>query len=373
MIDGGAVGKHSVRILDGGPEAYPRMLAAVAAARASVHLEVYSFALDATGEHFQEALAAAARRGVRVRVVLDGVGSALDGRALQARLGAAGADVSIFNPLLALLVGRLRRNHRKVLVVDGEVAFLGGINIGDEYAGGDAGVPWADLAAEIRGPACAWLADRLGGGRAPPPRGPVRFLLSGLGGGGRLRRRYLKAVGGARRTVLVAHAYFLPDRRLVRSITAASRRGVAVTLLLAGTSDVPFARSATARLYGGLLRAGVRIVEWERSVLHAKVAVVDGRRLLLGSFNLDPLSLANLEVLLEARGAPAGEAARWIERHVALGRVVRAAELAGRSALQRFLLDLLGLWAARAARFVGRLLGRRASGDHTPGGGRSAG
>ncbi|HEY7725276.1 MAG TPA: phospholipase D-like domain-containing protein [Anaeromyxobacteraceae bacterium] len=373
MLDGGAAGTHRVRILDGGPEAYPRMLAALEAARASVHLEVYSFALDATGERFEEALAAAARRGVRVRVVLDGVGSALDGRAAQARLGAAGVEVSIYNPLLALLVGRLRRNHRKVLIVDGEVAFLGGINIGDEYAGGGEGAPWADLAAEIRGPACAWLARRLEGQRAPPPRGPVRILLSGLGGGRRLRRRYLKAVGAARHAVLVAHAYFLPDRRLVRTITAASRRGVAVTLLLAGRSDVPFARSATVRLYGGLLRAGVRIVEWERSILHAKVAVVDGRRLLLGSFNLDPLSLANLEVLLEARGAPAREAARWIERHVARGRAVLAAELADRSALQRFLLDRLGLWAARAAQLAGRLLGRREVADRTPGGGRSSG
>ena len=170
-----------VRILDGGAEAFPLMLQAIEAARATVHLEVYAFALDATGERFAEALAAAALRGVRVRVVVDGVGSALDGRTLEMQLGAAGAQVRIFNPLRMLLLGRFRRNHRKVLLVDGEVAFVGGVNVGDEYAAplaDGSGGAWADLVAEVRGPACSGLEARLGRAR-PPPRGPVRIWLSG--------------------------------------------------------------------------------------------------------------------------------------------------------------------------------------------------
>jgi len=354
------VAPSRVRILDGGPEAFPRMLAAIEAAQDAVHLEVYAFALDRTGERFAEALAAAARRGVRVRVVVDGVGSALDGRALAVQLESAGAQVRIYNPLRMLLLGRFRRNHRKVLVVDGEVAFVGGVNIGDEYAAplADGGGAWADLVAEVRGPACAGLEARLGRGH-PPPRGPVRIWLSGIGGGWPLRRRYLKSIGAARRTVSIAHGYFLPDRRLVRTITAAARRRVEVTLLLPGVSDIPFARQAAARLYGRLLRAGVRIYEWERSVLHAKAAAMDGERLLLGSFNLDPLSLANLETLLEAHEAGAArEGETWIARHLALARPVLREEVEGRSLAQRWLLDLLGLWAARAARWVGWLLRR---------------
>ncbi|HSB19260.1 MAG TPA: phospholipase D-like domain-containing protein [Anaeromyxobacteraceae bacterium] len=363
-----ATGASSVRILDGGAEAFPRMLAAIDAARETVHLEVYAFALDATGERFVEALSAAARRGVRVQVVVDGVGSALDGRRLETQLGSAGAQLRIFNPLRMLLLGRFRRDHRKLLLVDDEVAFVGGINVGDEYGaplpGGEGGA-WADLAAEVRGPACAWLGARLrrgrGRGRGRPRRlrGPVRIWLSGLGGGWPLRRRYLKAIGAARRAVFIAHGYFLPDRRLVRTITAAARRGVAVTLLLPGQSDIPFARQAAMRLYGRLLAAGVRIYEWEQSILHAKAAATDGERLLLGSFNLDPLSLANLETLVEIHDPrAAGEGQAWIARHVEAARAIERAELEGRSLLQRWLLDVLGLWAARTARLVGWLLRR---------------
>jgi len=335
------------------------MLAAIRGARHGVHLEVYAFALDRTGERFAEALADAARRGVRVRVVVDGFGTALDGRALETQLGSAGASVRIYNPLASLFLGRFRRDHRKLLLVDDEVAFLGGMNVGDAYAGAGApGEAWADLAAEVRGPPCAWLAGSLRGRRTRPPAGPVRLWLSGLGGGRPLRRRYLKAVGAARRSLWIAHAYFLPDRRLVRSITAAARRGVTVGLLLPGRNDVPFAGPATRRLYGRLLRAGVRIHEWPGRMLHAKVAVADGRRLLLGSFNLDPLSLANLETLLEVRDPAVAQVGQsWIDAHVAAARRVTEADLRGGSWVRR-LADAMGPFAARTARRLGRMLRR---------------
>lgn len=348
-----------VRILDGGAEVYPAMLAAIGAARSEIRLEVYAFALDATGERFAAALADAAHRGVQVEVVVDGLGSALDGRALEMMLEPAGVRFRIFNPLRALLIGRFRRNHRKLLLVDDEVIYLGGINIGDEYEAGGGLDGWADLAAELRGPICRWLGSRLRGQRVRPMTGPVRLWLSGLGGGWPLRRRYLKAIGSARRSVWIAHAYFLPDRRLVRTITAAARRGVEVVLLLPGHSDVPFARSASLRLYGKLLRAGVRIHEWDRSMLHAKAAVVDGERMLIGSFNLDPLSLANMETLLELHDAGAARQGEvWISRHVAVARAIDPGEVRGRSLLQRWVLDVLGSWAAAAARLTARLLRR---------------
>jgi cardiolipin synthase len=363
---GAPLASESVALLEGGPEAFPRMLDAIAGASQSVHLEVYTFSREGVGEEFLSALGAASRRGVRVTVVLDGWGSALDGRYVQALLQADGCEVRIYNPVLSLLVGRFRRNHRKILLVDGEAAFLGGVNISDEYGHtGPDHAPeieerdpaWLDLAVEVRGRAAAWLDARLRGTRRTQPPNPVRIHLSGIGGGRPLRRRYLKAIGGARREVLLAHSYFIPDRRFVRSLTAAARRGVTVTLLLAGRSDALLSRPATRRLYHQLLRAGVRIHEWTRSVHHAKAAVVDGVRFLVGSFNLEPLSLANLESLVEVEDAAvAGEGKAWIAKRIAESREVTLADLAGRSPLQRWLLDAVGLFAARLAQWIGRLL-----------------
>ncbi|HTP50335.1 MAG TPA: phospholipase D-like domain-containing protein [Anaeromyxobacteraceae bacterium] len=359
---------ESVALLDGGREAFPRMLRAIREARQTVRLEVYHFARDGVGEEFLAALSAAARRGVRVLVVLDGWGTALDGRFLEALLERDGCRVRIYNPLTALLAGRLRRNHRKLLLVDGEVLFLGGINIADEYGSPGPEGPadeerrrdWLDLAVEVRGAAAGWLERRLRGSRERPPPGKVHVWLSGLGGARPLRRRYLKAFGAARREILAAHSYFLPDRRFVRSITAAARRGVRVTLLLAGESDVPLARLAARRLYRQLLRAGVEIREWTRSVHHAKVSVVDGGRLILGSFNLDPLSLANLESLLEVDDPSAAAAARlWIEERLRDSRKVELGSLERRSRLASWALDAIGLWVARSAQWVGRLLALR--------------
>ncbi len=360
---------QSAALLDGGDEAFPRMLEAIASAQRSIRLEVYIFDCDEVGTRFVTALAAASHRGVAVTVVVDGFGSSRDAGWLRAALTAAGCTVRVYHPLLSILLGRWRRSHRKLLLVDGEVGYVGGLNIGAAYGGATVvaalpsrkpRAPWLDLALEIRGPVVEWLERRLAGERLRPPPGPLRVWLSGLGGGRRLRRQHVKAVGRARRELLLAHGYFIPDRRLVRSLTAAARRGVSVTLLLAGRSDVPFHRPATMRLYRQFLRAGVRIFEWRRSVHHAKALVVDGRRLLVGSFNLDPLSLSNLEVLVEVRDpalARAGEA--WIEAQTRRAREVTLADLAGRSRLRVWLLDRAGLLVARVAALVARLLARR--------------
>ncbi len=349
---------ESVVLLDGGADAYPRMLLAINRAKRTVHLEVYAFAPSGVGALFIAALVEAQGRGARVEVVIDGWGSALGGRAVAAALRVGGCDVTIYNRLRAVLIGRFGRNHRKILLVDDEVAFIGGINIGDENVADGARVAWADLGLEITGPACARLGQMI---RREPHRlgeGSLSILLCGVGGGWRLRRRYLKAFEGARDRIHVAHGYFLPDRRLVRAITAAARRGVQVRLLLAGQSDVPFARAATRSLYHRLLKAGVIIHEWSGSVLHAKVATVDGRCLLVGSFNLDPFSLANLEALVEVDNrAVVARGEAWIESRFAGSRTVTKVDASSR--LQRWVLDPLGLLVARAAGLLSRLLGRR--------------
>lgn len=363
-----ALAPESVELLDGGEQAYPRMLSAIAGAQRSVHLEVYGFASSGVGARFVDALAQAASRGVTVQVLIDGWGSARGGRAVAAALQEAGCAVRIYNRLLALLVGRFGRNHRKILLVDDEVAFVGGINIGDENLGEGVRLGWADLALEIRGLQCARLGQMI---RLEPLRSidsSLRIYVCGLGGGWRLRRRYLKAFANARQRIHLAHGYFLPDRGVVRAIAAAARRGVKVRLLLAGQSDVPFARAATRSLYRRLLVAGVHIHEWSGSVLHAKVATIDGRRLLVGSFNLDPFSLANLEVLVEVANTQVvhqGEA--WIQDHFARSRSMTSVEASSR--LQIWLLDPLGRLVARLADTMSRVMAsrrrRQASLDHS--------
>lgn len=298
-----------VSLLVGGAQAFPRMLAGIAGACRTIDFQVYLFRRDRVGARFIAALSAAAARGVQVRVTLDGWGSLRDGRSIAAGLRAAGCEAKIFNRLLTLLLFRLGRNHRKVLLIDDRLAFIGGLNVGDEYDGDE----WLDVAAEVSGPVCETLGRALRQGGRVEQRGPIRIFLSGLLGGGRLRRRYLKGIRRARTSVVLAHGYFLPDGQLLRALGRAASRGVRVIALLAGRSDVPFAPLATRLLYRRLLDAGIEVREWTSSFLHAKVAVIDGRWLLVGSFNLDPLSLAMMEILVEADDlAAAGEAEAWI-------------------------------------------------------------
>lgn len=349
-----------VELLDGGREAYPRMLSAIAAAERTVYLEVYAFASKGVGARFVEALSDAARRGVGTDVHIDGWGSALGGHAVSSALVEAGCNVRIYNRLWKLWIGRFGRNHRKILLVDDAVAFVGGINIGDENVSDAEGPGWADLALEIRGPQCAVLGNRIRRVRQKPLISSLRIFLSGRGGGWRLRRRYLKAFAGAERRIDVAHGYFLPDRATVRALTSAARRGVQVRLLLAGRSDVPFALAATRRLYRRLRASGVTIQEWCGSLLHAKVATVDGRLLLVGSFNLDPFSLANLETLVEvtdARTVAAGES--WIEDHYEHSPPLPTAD--SNRWIERWCLDPFGRIVARTADRISRLMAGRKS------------
>jgi cardiolipin synthase len=319
---------QDLTLLDGGVEAFPRMVLAIEQARKTVQLEMYLFRLDATGRRFVAALSAAAARGVDVRVSLDGWGSAQDAREIEAELAAAGCKVSIHAWRWWFLLRALARNHRKLLLVDELVAFVGGINVGDEYGVDGGAVGWADLAAEIRGAACTRLARELRRERIREPQGAIRVHLANRGGGWRLRRRYLEAFRGARTSIRLAQGYFLPNRQILRALIDAARRGVEVAVLLPAHSDVPFARLAMRYVYAPLLAGGVRIWQWNRSVLHAKAAVIDGGKLLVGSFNLEPLSLIGMEALVEADDAgAAAQGERWMREHFALARAVEPGQL----------------------------------------------
>jgi cardiolipin synthase len=297
-----------LKVLSSGDLTFERMLGAIGRAQRTIHLEVYSFAYDKTGREFIRALTDAAYRSVEVQVLVDAWGTN-DAKRVVHELRRGGCKAEIYNPMIAGFWGRVQRDHRKLLVVDDEVAFIGGINISDLFRG-EGG--WVDLSLEISGAAAYGLASQLRSGKETSSSPELKIVLSRAGARA-VRRRYLKAIREAKHRILLAHSYFLPDRRLLRAIRMAARRGVAVSILLPSRSDVPVTHALTRLYYRGLLKAGVHIHEWGPSLLHAKVAAIDGEMAFIGSFNLDPWSLVNLEVLAEVhRSDIAKEIEGWI-------------------------------------------------------------
>jgi len=330
---------NTVSVLRDGAEAFPAMLEAIAGARRSILLEMYIFASDDTGWRFADALAERARAGVEVAVLSDAVGSFSTDVGLWRALEDAGARHIEFGPLDRWWRPRRlfwsTRDHRKMVVVDGRVGFTGGMNVADEYGPGDDGSPgWRDTVVRVEGPAVSDFTrtflevwGQTGGpqlmspdpGVEIPPAGDVRCGLVGLtsrkrGSRGRrsVYRSYRRAMAAARQRIFLTNPYFLPDRRFLADLHDARRRGVEVSVLVPGRSDVPAVKYASRHLYDRLLRWGVQIHEFHERVLHAKTAVIDGVWCTVGSFNLDPRSAEhNLEVNLSIEDAGIG---RQMER-----------------------------------------------------------
>lgn len=315
-------GNH-VTLLRDGKEAYPAMLEAIARAREQVLLEMYWFGSDRAGRRFASALLAARERGVEVGLLYDAMGSRDADPSLFADLRAGGCAVAEFGPLVPWHArfrpeGLTRRDHRKILVVDGEVGFTGGINIADEWLPEEeGGAGWRDDMVRVEGPAVRGLVSmqraawrRAGGpplGHTPHfergPRHHVTDQMVRVLGESYLRTRrqisqaYLAEIDRAKERVWVENAYFVPDRRVRRSLRRAAQRGVDVRIIVPGVSDVELVRIASRATWGALLARGVRLFEYQRGVLHSKSAVIDGRWSTVGTYNLDYLSLRmNLEV-----------------------------------------------------------------------------
>jgi cardiolipin synthase len=312
---------NRIAFLRDGAESYPAMLEAMGAAREYIHLETYIFHSDRTGRRFGEVLAERAMAGITVRLLFDSVGSLdVDGGFIRELLE-AGVKALAFRPLSWRSGwGFNRRDHRKILVVDGRVGFTGGLNIGDEYAAVDSGGGgWHDLHARIEGPVVAelarlfrktWLAA--GGDvyahREEPATESVVTEDSAHAialGNEEIRRRrtirryYLHAMRRARRTIRIMNAYFIPDRGIRRVLANAVKRGVEVSIVVPAKNDLRSVQFAGHRVFGALLRAGVRIFEWPERMLHAKVASIDATWATIGSYNLDARSLFhNLEVVV---------------------------------------------------------------------------
>jgi cardiolipin synthase len=323
---------HGLQLLEGSAEYFPALVAAIDAARQEVWLETYIFDFTGGSADVAYALERAARRGVQVRVLVDGYGTGMLPPSWRERMLEAGVDWRTYAPIgrFGVMLPRTwRRLHRKLCVVDAELAFCGGINILDDLHDPNHGAlpaPRLDFAVQVGGPLVVqvraamqqlWqrmrtfedlrrsgFAGALGALRraGPLPAAPLRpvslqgsraalVLRDNLRNRASIEHAYLRAIGRARSEVLIANAYFVPGRRMREALVTAARRGVRVVLLLQGRYEYFMQYYAARPIYGALLRAGIDIHEYAPSFLHAKVAVVDGRWATLGSSNLDPLSL----------------------------------------------------------------------------------
>lgn len=317
-----AIPGNRVALLQDGPAAYGAMLALIEGARQFIHFENYIIRDDTTGWRFAESLAARARQGLPVRVLYDWLGSVGTGRAYWRFLRAAGCEVRCFNPPSLLRPHRLiARDHRKLVVADGTRAVMGGLCIGDEWAGDPARhlPPWRDTAVLIEGPASHALDLAFGQnwGRAGQPLPPaeraadipamgdaaVRVVI-GEPGKQRAYRVIEYLAAGCRRRLWIVDAYLVPPARLFEVMALAERDGVDIRLLVPGASDVPVVRNVTRVGYRDMLRAGLRIFEWDGPMIHAKTMVADGRWARVGTSNLNASSLIGnyeLDVVVEDR------------------------------------------------------------------------
>ena len=310
---------NEVLLLQDGPATYRAMLAAIQSARDHIHLETYILDDDDVGQRFAQALIDKQRQGVQVHLIRDSVGTLGTPAAFFERLAASGVKVLEFNPVNPLLARKEwelnQRDHRKLLIVDGRVAFLGGINISSVYSGGSSSQgmrarpadqpAWRDTDLQLRGPVVAelqkmflatWAAQKGPALAArdyyPRSQNAGRQVVRAIGSSpddpySLIYATLLSAIGSAETTVHLTNAYFAPDPQLLAALEAAAGRGVAVVLILPSQTDSWLVFHAGRSYYTQLLRAGVRIHERRGVVLHSKTALIDGVWTTVGSTNLD--------------------------------------------------------------------------------------
>ena len=305
------VAGNRVALYHDGAACLAALMEGIQSARREILLEMYWFGSDATGQRFAAALRGKAEQGVRVCITYDAVGSWETDRAMFDALRSSGCDVREYNPIrpfrLRWRVGN-RRNHRKLLIIDGQLGMTGGVNLADPWAPvAEGGGGFRDNLIRIEGPAVAQLRaifDSGWRGRLPPlpvsaPVGTtsIRVLANDRRKyRRRIERAYLHAIRQARRRILIENSYFVPAWPVRHALMKAAERGVDVRIVLPQLSDVPIVKFATRRSYQRLLDHGVRLYEWGESVLHSKIAVIDDWST-VGTHNLDYRSwLYNLEI-----------------------------------------------------------------------------
>jgi cardiolipin synthase len=306
LVDG-----NRVTILNNGDEFYPAMLDAIRQARRSVTIEAYIYWNGETGREFARALADRAHHGVMVKILLDAVGSATIGTEILKILESGGCQLAWFHPVHWYTIARFnQRTHRKTLLVDGRVGFTGGAGIGDQWRGhGQDPDHWHDVQVRVEGPGVVplqtgfvanWLETTgelvTGEDFFPParPAGDVQVqavMSSPAVGSSSVRTLYLLSIICARKSILIANPYFVPDAAAIEALADARARGVEVRILVSGSRvDHWLARHNSVRLYGRVLEAGASIYEYETTMLHHKVMVVDGKWATIGTANFDDRS-----------------------------------------------------------------------------------
>lgn len=308
---------NAITLLQNGAQYFPALGEAIDQAAFEVHLETYIFENDHTGRRFAETLKRAAERGVKVHVAVDGFGSRDLPKAFVRDLRAAGVEFVFYRPEVSPWVfrrHRLRRLHRKLVVIDRRLAFVGGINIIDDAVYADRESDRFDYAVKIEGPLVepvfyavrrlwmllSWVTQghrifrKIERMATPKAAGDIRaaFLIrDNLRHRREIQDAYFRAINRARREIIIANAYFLPGIDFRHALVAAAERGVRVILVLQGRREYFLQHYATRTLYASLLKAGIEIYDYQKSFLHAKVAVIDEHWATVGSSNIDPFSL----------------------------------------------------------------------------------
>jgi len=315
---GGISGGNTVSLITTGDTFFNSIISSIENAKRSINLETYIFRGDSLGWLIAEKLAEKAAKGLEVNVIYDSIGSIATSSEMFNMMRREGVEVIEYHPFVPWrrYWGISFRDHRKILVIDGNRAFIGGINIGKEYAGEKySGGNWRDTHIMIEGPAVTEIQFffmenwyRNGGAVMnsrlyfPELKQKGHYLLMIICTNARkkvkpVHQSYITAIQNSRNSIYITNAYFIPDAKIYRSLVKAADRGVDVKLLLPGISDVPFVKYASRYLYKRYMRKGIRIFEYSESILHAKTAVIDGIWSTVGSSNLDRRSFRkNLEM-----------------------------------------------------------------------------
>lgn len=315
---GGLSAGNTAEIISDGDKCFDEFIKAIDSAKYNINLETYIFESDSLGILISNHLIKAAEKGIEVNVVYDAVGSFNTSSKMFNKMKNAGIEIISYNPIIPFkkLKTLTLRDHRKILVIDGKIAFVGGINIGLEYAGPSYnGANWRDTHLKIQGPAVKdiqfffienWF--RNGGSVVDykqhfpeqEKKGDKMMMIVCTKARKKIkpiRVSYLSAFNNAKQSIYITNAYFIPDRNVHKAIEKAAVSGVDVKLILPGKTDIPIVKYASEYLYKRYLKNGIKIYEYSRSVLHAKTAVIDGLWSTIGSSNLDRRSFRkNLEI-----------------------------------------------------------------------------
>ncbi|MEO8881754.1 MAG: phospholipase D-like domain-containing protein [Gemmatimonadaceae bacterium] len=353
-----ALAGNTLELFQNGEEIFPAMLECIARAESTVHFVSYVFRAGVIPGAFADAFSSAAQRGVEVRIVIDRDGAKSASPRLLAQMRGAGCDVQWFRPARWYDWEEYnRRTHRRLLIVDGDVGFTGGVGIADEWSGaGDTPGHWRDTQARILGPAVASLqrafvdswSDATGELLLKPeyfprlaPQGDTTICIvqsNPANATSTAQRTVAALIASARRSLAITNAYFVPTPAFIGALCAASARGVEVRILMPGPfHNKPIVRSASRHTWRRLLEGGVRLFEHQRTMVHAKVLAIDDTMLCVGSINFDPRSFAlNAEcaaIAFDAKLARAG--AEVFDHDLQSCREVLAADLDQLSLLAR--------------------------------------